>query len=137
MIDSWRREIGEGAERGFTLIELTIVLAIFTILATIAIPLYANGQARARIEQAQADLRMLASAVTKYSDHMGTLPAALTDLTAIATNGLNQTAGPFVATVPPPPFGGMPPWGAYTYTSSSTGAFSVTVSGDGTTITLP
>ena len=77
MIDSWRREIGEGAERGFTLIELTIVLAIFTILATIAIPLYANGQARARIEQAQADLRMLASAVTKYSDHMGTLPAAL------------------------------------------------------------
>ena len=137
MIDSWREDSAESREGGFTLVELTIVLAIFAIVATIAIPLYANAQARARIEQAQADLRMLASAVTRYSDHMGTLPMALTDLTATATNGQNQTAGPFAATVPPPPFGGTPPWGAYTYTSSSTGAFSVTASGDGTTLTLP
>src|SRR5262245_48894393 len=137
MIDSWRKEIVEGAKNGFTLIELTVVLAIFAILATIAIPLYASGQARARIEQAQAELRMLASGVTKYTDHMGTLPEALTDLLRPAVNDKNQSAGPFVATVPPPPFGATPPWGAYTYTSSSTGKFSVTASGDGTTITVP
>src|SRR5438552_18583668 len=115
-----------------------ILVAIICILAVISIPLYATMQTYTLSPHAALPIWTLASAISMFTAHMGALPAALTDLTQATTNGLGQSAGPFVARVPTPPPGGSPAWSAtYTYTSSSTGTFSIRANGDGTTLTAP
>jgi prepilin-type N-terminal cleavage/methylation domain-containing protein len=128
MLSYWHKRM-QSNQRGFTLIELMIVVAIIGILTAIAFPLYANIQARARVAKAQADVRTLASAAVVYSAHTGVLPTTLDNLTsAVVVNGV--TAGPFISPVPSPPAN----WLAYNYADNGDGTFTLSTSGDSTTV---
>ena len=119
-------------QRGITLIELVVVMAIILVLGTISLTLYHNVQSRSRVAKAQADTQVMASAVGAYQAHMGQVPAALADLSIAQTNDTGQVAGPFMAADPTPPAG----W-TYGYTTGGPSGYTITASGDSTTITRP
>jgi len=130
MLSFWHKRMRN--QRGFTLIELMIVVAIIGILTAIAFPLYANIQARARVAKAQADARTLASAVVVYSAHTGSLPGGLSDLAVTVTDPqTNAVAGPFISPIPTPPHGWSAP---YAYTDNGDGTIKISSSADSTSV---
>ena len=65
-------------QRGFTLLEILIVMAIVGVLATIAIPRFNNSLVLANTAKVQSDLRVLNSAILLYQSEKGSYPANLT-----------------------------------------------------------
>ena len=72
----WRDSVG----RGFTLIELMIVMAIIIVLATIASVHYRNAVLRSREAVLKTDLKVMNDAINYYTRDKEAAPQSLDDL---------------------------------------------------------
>lgn len=68
------------AARGFTMLELIIVIAIIVILATIALPTLQTNVQRARETTLRSDLHELRKSVQRFQADKGRLPQSLEEL---------------------------------------------------------
>ena len=97
--------------KGFTLVEIMIVIVIIGILAAIAVPNFISTRDTAHQEACRANLRQLKSAIQMYRIDNGSYPAAVSWTVLKAGTDLD----PYMGEVP----SGCPGNGTYTYISSS------------------
>lgn len=74
-------------KRGFTLVELMVVVIIIGILVAIAIPLYSGIQQKAKESACEANVRTISGAAAMYHAENGSFPA---DVVALVTDGYLQ-----------------------------------------------
>ncbi|MHC4843054.1 MAG: type IV pilin protein [Planctomycetota bacterium] len=105
------------AKKGFTLVEILIVVVILGILAAIVIPQFTDASTEAKISSLRSDLQMMRSQIELYKvQHNDDLPhtaagglvAALTGITnqygVTVAAGTDGAVGPYMQDIPTNPF---------------------------------
>lgn len=103
------------ARRGFTLLELLVVMVIIGILAGFVAPRYFSQIGKSEVKAARAQLDALEKALDQYRLDLGRYPGSEQGLAALIERpaGLARWAGPYLKKAVP-----LDPWGnAYVYKS--------------------
>ena len=89
--------IAKSAQKGFTLIELMIVVAIIGILAAVALPAYQDYTVRAKVSEIVLAASGPKTAVTEFFQTKGTMPT-VAELDAAAVSSQYVTSVGYVRT---------------------------------------
>jgi general secretion pathway protein G len=126
MKDTTKKHQGRAPVRGFTLIELMVVILIIGLLATIIVPGLRSARDKALRVKAQADIKELQTALERYYDDAGAYPTSdqgLNALLAAPTSGNipRDWQGPYVDNKLPDD-----PWGhPYFYQSDGVNGYTL------------
>ncbi len=86
-------------KKGFTLIELMIVIAIIAILAAVLVPNFMRAREASRLTACKSNLKNISTAVETYSnDYDGLYPGntRFQDINSSGTNGVNTLATTYI-----------------------------------------
>ena len=104
--------LNRSAQRGFTLIEVMVVVVILGILAAIVVPRVMSRPDEARVVRAQQDLRAVAAALDLYKLDNLTYPSTEQGLDALVLKPTGLPTGArykedgYIESVPKDPWGG-------------------------------
>ena len=84
--------------RGFTLMELLVVMAILALMAVIAVPLYLNHLSNSRIQTAKIQVEQLGTILDMYRLDVGGYPTTSDGLESLLTApaGVDRWNGPYL-----------------------------------------